>query len=156
MRSVRQISNKEFMALLMLASILLVSVLWKFSLKLVTDYNDSVRSEQDVLQWRANGQRVPLGAIDFDSPLIAVDFVPMTVPLYHVLAVFVFMGIIKAKRFIFALTTTAFYLAIHLFALDQRHKYWVFWAENSPLRHLFRNPFINTLMHLIFSSPFFC
>ena len=82
MRPDKLISNKEFIVLLVIAGIFLISVLMRLSLELVTKYNESVRSQQTVLQWRADGN---------GSDYLAIDYEPKIVPLYHLLAVFLFL-----------------------------------------------------------------
>jgi hypothetical protein len=112
MRTDKPIYKKEFAVLLMVSAVLLISVLMRFSWEVVTGYNESVRSQQTVLEWRADGK----GSI-------AIDYEPKIVPLYHLLSVFLFLGIIKARRFIFALLITIFYIFSHLFALSQRYSH---------------------------------
>ena len=85
------IHPRERLALILLSGVLSLIVLAPISSEIIDNYNDSVGDQQYELKCQSE----PSKCVRF-----AADHQKRSHPLFHLLALFIFIGIVRAKRYL--------------------------------------------------------
>lgn len=112
MKANSYISKKEQKLLLLVAFIVFVFVALAFSYDIIKDYNYFVDKEQQRLEYLANYNRE--GGIS-GSHSTAV------IPALHFLTLFIFLALLKTKRFLLSSFLTVFYAIVFIYGLSARY-----------------------------------
>lgn len=113
MKPNKYVSKREHKLLLTVAFTSFVFVLIIFSLQQIKDYNDAVSKEQSELERISNNKPVisfaACGAIDYRIPLL------------HFFTRFIFIALLKTKRYLLPLFLTVFYAVVFVYGLSMRY-----------------------------------
>ncbi len=113
MKANKYISKKEHKLLLLVAFTSFVFALSIFSLQGIKDYNDAISKGQNELEQLANLEQIisfaACGGIDY-----RVSFL-------HFLTLFIFVALLKTKRFFLSSFLTVFYAAVFIYGLSARY-----------------------------------
>ncbi len=111
MKANNYISKREHKLLLIVAFTASLFVLSIFTLQVVKDYNYSVSEEQLEIQYQATGER----GIHFSS-----SNSEYTIPGLHFLTLFIFLALLKTKKFLLPSLLTVFYVLCIIYSLFLR------------------------------------
>jgi len=109
MKANNYISKKEHRLLLIVSFIAFIFVALTFCCDIIKDYNYSIYKEQQSLEHLANYNRV--GGISGSSPITVL-------PLIHFLTLFIFLALLKTKKFLLPLFLTVFYATVFIYGLS--------------------------------------
>ncbi len=113
MKANNYISKREYKSLLIVSFTAFVFALSIFSLQGIKDYNDAISKEQNKLERLANTEPIisfaVCGGIDY------------RVPFLHFLTLFIFVALLKTKRFILSSFLTIFYAVVFIYGLSTRY-----------------------------------
>ncbi len=109
MKANNYISKKEHRLLLIVAFLAFVFVASTFCWDIIRDYNYFVSKEQQSLEHLANYNRV--GGISGSSQITVM-------PLLHFLTLFIFLALLKTKKFLLPLFLTVFYATVFIYGLS--------------------------------------
>ncbi len=107
------VSKREHKLLTTFAFVVFIFVLLFISLSIIQDYNYSVAQTQKELQSQADSQP----RIKFSGGNGLTFF-----PLFHLLTFFIFVALLKTKRFLLPLLLTVFYTFVFIYGLSARFK----------------------------------
>src|SRR5688572_13929034 len=108
MKANKYISIKEHKLLVVVAFIAFIFVSIAFYLNIIKNYNYSVYREQQTLGYSANYNRT--GGFPYPSQTV--------VPLFHFLTLFIFLALLKTRKFLLPLFLTVFYAAVFIYGLS--------------------------------------
>ncbi len=110
MKASNFISKKEHRLLLIIAFTVFLFVFSIFTLQVVKDYNYSVSEDQRQLKFQADGA---------SSPRFSSD--NYVLPGLHFLTLFIFIALLKTKRFLLSSSLTVFYAIVFIYVLSARY-----------------------------------
>lgn len=113
MKANSYISKREHKLLTTFAFVVFIFVLLFISLSIIYDYNYSVSETQKELQSQANAKP----RIKFSGGNGLTFF-----PLFHLLTFFIFVALLKTRRFLPPFLLTIFYIFIFIYGLSARFK----------------------------------
>ena len=113
MEANKYISKREHKFLLLVAFTSFVFALSIFFLQEIKDYNDAISKEQNKLERLANNEQI----ISF-SACGGMDY---RVPFLHSLTLFIFVALLKTKRFLLSSFLTVFYAVVFIYGLSARY-----------------------------------
>ncbi len=116
-----QIDPRERLALILLSGILSLIVLVPISAGFVDDYNNSVRNHQEELNCLSNPR---------ECVKVSAVYQAKSIPLFHLLTPFIFVAIVKAKRFIVSFLLTLTYVGFFVYATYVQYSYGCFLGED--------------------------
>ncbi len=111
MRANKYISKREHKLLSIVAFIAFVFVVLTFCGDIIRDYNYFVYKEQQKLGYLANYNRE--GGFSGSGPMV--------MPLLHFLTLFIFIALLKTKRFLLSSFLTVFYAVVFIYGLSARY-----------------------------------
>ncbi len=112
MKANNYISIREHKLLLIIAFIAFVFIASTFCWDIIKYYNYSISEEQQSLEYLANYNRV--GGISGSSPITVM-------PLLHFFTLFIFLALLKTKKFLLPLFLTVLYATVFIYGLSVRY-----------------------------------
>jgi len=109
MKANNYISNKERRLIQIAAFILVIFVVLNFCFETINTYNYSVSERQKELAAQAGAKVIKISG-SYPPPM----------PAFHFASIFIFIALLRAKRFIASLLLTIFYLSIFVYGLVAR------------------------------------
>ncbi len=124
MKANKYISKREHKFLLIVAFTSFVFASSIFSLQGIKDYNDAISKEQNKLEQLANNEPI----LSF-SACGGMDY---RIPFLHFLTLFIFVALLKTKRFLLSSFLTFFYAVVFIYGLSARYNGGRLGEEFSP------------------------
>lgn len=114
MRANKYISRAEHKLILIVALLVFIFPISILSFKFIQDYNHGIYEAQQELKYQANG-KIPLR--------FAVDSINHSVPIAYLLSVFIFIALLKPKKFLLSSFLTFCFVILIIYGIYFRFEH---------------------------------